>query len=164
MERPFRTRPSGASSALLAGGIGVFALLAYSLTLQAPYDAGADTLQRTLGWARAGLLTAGAATFLIGLAVSLRPDDASHSRWSIFGGSGARTTSVAPFTVVALGDTPDDARAIADARDADEAIALLWQWSNMYPDEHVVVFDADAELMAFKRPVFPPTEMRQGAA
>ncbi|MGD9893477.1 MAG: hypothetical protein AB7R89_26200 [Dehalococcoidia bacterium] len=164
MERPFRTRPSGASSALLAGGIGVFALLAYSLTLQAPYDAGADTLQRTLGWARAGLLTAGAATFLIGLAVSLRSDDAPLARWASFGRSGVRTLDSAAFTVVALGDTPDDARAIADAGSAEEAIALLWQWSDRYPDEHVVVFDADAEPMAFKRPVYPSSAMRQGAA
>jgi hypothetical protein len=164
MERPFRTRPSGASSALLAGGIGVFGLLAYSLTLQAPYDAGADALQRTLGWARAGLLTAGAATFLVGLAVSLRNEEAPLPRWASFGAPGTRSRADAAFTVVALGGTPDDTRAIADAKDAAEAVALLWQWSEMYPDEHVVLFGADAEPVAFKRPASPQTEFRRGAA
>ncbi len=164
MERPFRSRPSGASSALLAGGIGLFGLLAYSLTLQAPYDAGADTLQRTIGWARAGLLTAGAATFLVGLAVSLRGDDSPLPRWTSFGMPAERSRGEAAFTVVALGGTPDDTRAIADAEDAEEAIALLWQWSDMYPDEHVVVFDADAEPVAFKRPASPRSSIRRGAA
>ena len=164
MERPFRVRPSRGSSALLAGGIGVFALLAYSLTLQAPYEAGADALQQTLGWARAGLLTAGAAAFLVGLAVSFRGDVTPLHRWTPFGGFAARVPSDAAFTVVALGDTPDDARAIADAGDAEEAIAILWRWSDMHPDEHVVVFDAEAEPMAFKRPAVPPAEIRRGAA
>lgn len=163
MERPFRVQPSGASSALLVGGIGLFGLLAFSLTLQPPYDAGADALQRALGWARAGLLTAGAATFLIGLAVSLRSDDFPLPRRSPFI-LPPRRRSPAAFTLVALGGTPDDARAIADANDAAEAIRLLWEWSEMHPDEHVVVFNADAEPVAFKRPAWVPSPMQRGAA
>jgi hypothetical protein len=157
VERPFRARPSGTSSALLAGGVGLFGLLALSLALQPPYDAGADGLQKLLEWARAGLLTAGAATFLIALAVSLRSDEFPLPRRSPFVLPPQRPRGTAAFTLVALGGTPDDTRAIADADDAAEAVRLLWEWSDKHPDEHVLVFNAEAEPVAFKRPAWLPS-------
>jgi hypothetical protein len=68
------------------------------------------------------------------------------------------------FTLVALGRTPDDTRAIADAATASEAIRLLWDWAEAHPDEHIVIFNPDAEPVAFKRPAYGDQDWRRGAA
>ncbi|MGH2600767.1 MAG: hypothetical protein ACRDJ9_15450, partial [Dehalococcoidia bacterium] len=149
MERPLRHRPLIGSSILIAGIVGLFGLLAFSLLIQPPSDAGADSLQQMLGWARAGLFTAGAIAFLVGLAISLRGPGAPPERRSSLPVEPEPRRQPAAFTLVALGATPADTRAIADATSADEAIRLLWEWSEEHPEERVVLFNADAEPVAF---------------
>ncbi len=164
MQRIPRIRPAVMPSVAILLTVGLLGLLALSLTVQPPHDAGADSLQQMLGWARASLFTAGALAFLIGLVIALRssrsPDAATRD-------TRPPTTSrplPAPFTLVALGRTPDDARAITDTADAAEAIRILWQWSEEYPDEHVVIFDRQGEPVAFKRPLWSARSVRRGAA
>lgn len=153
MQRIVRLRPAIAPSLALAAIFGVLGLIVLSFVFQPPYEAGADSTQRLLGWARAGLFTSGAIAFVVGLALAVR---ASPER---------RPAAIAPrampqpprslpavFTLVALGRTADDTRAIADAATPAEAVRLLREWSDTYPGEHIVIFDSDAEPVAFKRP------------
>ena len=164
MQRIQRLRPALMPSMAIAVTISVLGLLALSLLVQPPYDAGAGTLQRMLGWARAALFSAGALAFLVGLIVSLRsgdPPDVAPSGPRQF--TGARPLPTA-FTLVALGRTPDDTRAIMDAPDAVEAIRILWQWSDEHPEEHVVIYDRDGEPVAFKRPLWSARAAGRGAA
>ncbi len=164
MQRIQRIRPAVLPSMAIAGTISVLGLLALSLLVQPPHDAGADSLQRMLGWARASLFSAGALVFLLGLIVALRsggaPDVAPPGPRRF---SATRPLPVA-FTLVALGRTPDDTRAIVDAASAAEAIRILWEWSEEYPDEHVVIYDRDGEPIAFKRPLWSARAAGRGAA
>ena len=164
MQRIQRIRPALMPSMAIAATISVLGLLALSLLVQPPYDAGADGLQRMLGWVRAALFSAGALAFLVGLIVSLRSGDSPEvaptgPRQS----AGARPLAAA-FTLVALGRTPDDTRAIMDVPNAVEAIRILWQWSDEHPEEHVVIYDRDGEPVAFRRPPWTAQAARRGAA
>jgi hypothetical protein len=161
MERPTIPRPSGASSTLLGVTAGFLGLLALSLTFQPPYHPEADSVERLMGWLRAGLLTAGAAAFLLGLIFAMRNGDSPIPYRRSVVPMPPRPRRSAAFTLVALGGTPDDTRAIADAADAAEAVRVLWEWSDLHPDEHVVVFNAEAEAVAFKRPVWTGSTMRR---
>ena len=164
MQRIQRIRPALMPSMAIAATISVLGLLALSLLVQPPYDAGADTLQRMLGWARAALFSAGALAFLVGLIASLRcGDSAGVAPTGPRQSAGARPLPAA-FTLVALGRTPDDTRAIMDAPDAVEAIRILWQWSDEHPEEHVVIYDRDGEPVAFKRPLWSARAAGRGAA
>jgi hypothetical protein len=163
MERLSRLRPVLGPSLVVVLTAGMLGLVLVSLAVQPPYDAGADSTQRMLGWARAGLFTAGALAFAGGLALALR------------GGSPPAPVALrreprppkplpAAFTLVALGRTSEDTRAIADTATAVDAIRLLWQWADTHPDEHIVVFNPDAEPIAFKRPLRARGLLRRGAA
>ena len=161
MERIWRLRPVLGPSAVVVLTAAVLGLVLFSLMAQPPYEPGADATQRMLGWLRAGLFTAGALAFIAGLVIALRGNDRPAPVAIRFDPAPAKPLA-AVFTVVALGRTPDDTRAIADAATAEEAIRLLWDWAAAHPDEHIVIFNADAEPVAFKRPV--DSIFRRGAA
>jgi hypothetical protein len=153
MIRITRLRPAIAPTAVaLVVGVGMAGLIAASFVVQRPYEVGADGAQQVLGWARAGLFTAGAVAFATGLAMALRGvrDELPPSVWT----APATPPRVLPasFTLVALGRSPEDTRAIADADTAAEAIRILREWSEDYPSERIVIFNADAEPIAVKRP------------
>ena len=163
MQRIPRRRPALGPSAVIVLTAAVLGLVLFSLAVQPPYDPGADATQRALGWVRAGLFTVGAFAFVAGLIIALR--------------GGGRSAPVAlrrepappkplpaAFTLVALGRTPDDTRAIADAPTALEAIRRLWDWAEAHPDEHIVIYNPDAEPVAFKRPAHVRRGLRRGAA
>ena len=164
MERIVRLRPAVAPSLAILAALGLAGLLTLSLAIQPPHDAGADPLQRTLGWARAALFTAGALAFLIGLVVSMRGGGSPQEPGLLSRTPATPQARRAAFTVVAFGRTPEDTRAIADAQDGAEALRLLRAWSEEYPDETIVVFDADAEPIVFKRSVRGAHLARRGAA
>jgi hypothetical protein len=131
------------AAAALAG------LLVIALVLQPPATDGGGSIERLLGWARAGMLTAGAIALLAALGAGLSGD---HTATSPPSATLIRSTAYGAFTLVALGRTPDDTRAIADAPDAPSAVALLWRWSAEHPDEQVVIFAPDGGPVAFRRP------------
>jgi hypothetical protein len=163
MERISRLRPALGPTAAIVLTAGILGLILFSLMAQPPYDPEADAAERTLGWVRAGLFTAGALAFVAGLVIALRggsrPETAAIGREA----SPAKLPPTA-FTLVALGRTPDDTRAIADAATASEAIRLLWDWAEAHPDEHIVIFSPDAEPVAFKRPAYGDQDLHRGAA
>jgi hypothetical protein len=97
------------------------------------------------------LFTVGALAFVAGLVIALR-GSGQPAAPPLRQESRPPNPSSATFTLVALGRTPDDARAISDAGSAREAVRLMWAWAESYPDEYVVVFNTHAEPIAFKRP------------
>ena len=151
MQRVSRPRVSLVSSAVAVAGVTLAGLLALSMAVQPPREAGADTLEQLLGWLRAGMLTLGAIAFLAAIGVSFcSPPTAEPA--DVIATPRTRRQSPAAFTLVALDGTPDDTRAITDASTAEEAVDLLWQWADEHPTEHVVVYDLKGEPIAFKRP------------
>ncbi len=161
MERISRLRPVLGPSAVIVLMAGILGLVLISLMIQPPYGAQADSTQRMLGWVRAGLFTVGALAFITGLVIALRGNGRPEAV-AIHREPPPPKPLPAAFTIVALGRTPDDTRAIADATTALEAIRLLWDWAEAHPDEHIVIFKADAEPVAFKRPAY--SGIRRGAA
>ena len=165
MHRAGRPRAAAPSFAI-AAAIALLLLIILSVALQPPRGDG-DTLQQALGWARAAFFSAAACAFVLGLAVFLRssndpvrpvhpPARSPYLR--------SRPEPRGTFTLVALGGTPDDTRAIADVADARAAVALLRQWAREHPDEHIVIFDPDGEPVAFHRPAAVGRARRRGAA
>jgi hypothetical protein len=148
MDRVLRLPRSLASSAVIVAAAALAGLFVIALLLQPPAAESSSSLERLLGWARAGMLTAGAIALLAALGAGLRGDRAAMPAQPA---SLVRSTARGAFTLIALGRTPDDTRAIADAEDAPSAVALLWRWSDEHPDEQVVVFAPDGEPVAFRR-------------
>jgi hypothetical protein len=154
MQRMSKLRPAFGPSAVIVITAAVLGLVLFSLSVQPPYDDGADATQRMLGWVRAGLFTLGALAFVAGLVIALR--GTGQPAAAIQQEPRAPKPLPAAFTLVALGRTPDDARAITDVASAGEAVQLLWAWTETYPDEHVVIFNEHAEPVAFRRPTVSP--------
>lgn len=148
MDRVLRFPQSLLSSAVIVAAIALAGLLLIALLIQPPAAASGGSLERMLGWARAGMLTAGAIALLAALGAGLRGERAATAGQQV---PVIRSAAPSAFTLVALGRTPDDARAITDADDALSAVTLLWRWSDEHPDEQVVVFAPDGEPLAFKR-------------
>lgn len=164
MHRIQRIRPVVAPSLAILATLALLALLALSLAVQPPHVAGADRAERVLGWARASLFTAGALAFLVGLIVSARAGSSSAEERTPVVHLPAQHPLPVAFTLVALGGSPEDTRAIADAPDGAAAIRILWEWSEAYPAEHVVIFNAEGEPIAFRRPARVSWLARRGAA
>ena len=164
MERIVRLRPVLGPSLVVVVTAVLLALVLASLAMQPPYDAGADSTQRMLGWLRAGLFTAGALAFTVGLALAFRGGGGTPVAHQPHPPAAPPRPLAAEYTLVALGQSPEDTRAIADAATATEAVRLLREWAADCPGEHIVVFDSDAEPIAFVRPARPARRARRGAA
>lgn len=148
MDRVLRLPQSLASSAVVFAAAALAGLLLAALVVQPPAAVHGGSLDRLLGWARVGMLTAGAVTLLVALGAGLRGERPTPP---VQPARVLRSAMPGAFTLVALGRTPDDTRAIADAADAPSAIDLLWRWSDEHPDEQVVIFTPDGEPVALKR-------------
>lgn len=133
-------------------GIGaVLLLLALSVVLQPPRAGGAGALELALAWGQAILFSAGSLAFLLALVVPSRAGVRARQTWLLPAAAPTSRVDV-PFTLVALGVTAEDTRGIQDAADPEQAVVLLWQWSEEHPDERLVIFGPDGAVLAFRRP------------
>lgn len=129
--------------------------VALSLAVQPPSVANSSQTETLLAWLRAGCLSAGVIVLIVGLVSVLRRDTKPSSAhvWSdVDGPEKASAPPRTAYTLVALGDSPDDARAIHDTVSAAVAVGTMRTWIDEHPDERVVVFSPDGEPMAFYRP------------
>jgi hypothetical protein len=156
MQRTARVHLNGQTYAtpLVAIGValGLLLLVALSIVLQPPRPEGSDGVHRTLAWARAILFSGGALAFLVALLAVLRGVPLTWTpRVSRAPAASVRRRRDG-FTLVASGGALDDARAIADAGDAGDAVQLLDQGRAAHPEEQIVIFAADGEPLAYRRP------------
>ncbi len=159
-------------------------LVALSIALQPPATAGMDAVARTLAWARAALFSAGAAAFLVGMVSfaragsfgagegerggvaapdrpSPRQDEMPESRAEALGAT-PRQTNPTPtaengprFTLIALGATTGEVRAIADFDDATHMLQALRDWREQHPDEEFRIYTGAGVQVARRRPPEP---------
>jgi hypothetical protein len=125
--------------------------VALSIVIEPPQPEGTGELLQALAWMRAALFSAGVLAFVVALIQFVRGSGAPAMD-SIPAKIAAEKPRRRPaFTVLALGHSAEDVRAIADARDARQAMATLASWSEMHPSESVVIFAPDGEPLAFRR-------------
>lgn len=164
MQRGGRLQAAATPSLIAACASAIALLIALSMAVQPPGSGRVDTVEQALAWARAALFTAGAVTFVVALLALVRGGPALPERTPERRRAVTRRRTGTGYTLVALGSTPDDTRAITDAVDAGEAVSILGAWSAAHPDEHVIIFAADGEPVAFRRPAAAGGSRRQSAA
>ena len=162
MQPPFK-QPAALPSYAIATASALLLFVLLSIVMQPPSVRGTGAVQQALAWLRAVFFSAGLAAFVLALLAWLRRDAGSHEALASAAAAAAARQPGDRFTLVALGGAPDDTRAIRDAPDAASAVELLWQWAAAHPQEHVVIFAAGGEPIAFRRPTAARAQ-QQGAA
>jgi hypothetical protein len=127
-------------------------LVAGSVVVQPPRAGGSDPLLAGLAWVQAVFFSAGLLTFVVALLSIARGGFGGRLHGDSGRAGGRPAATGTGFTLIAIGGTPDDMRAITDAGDAAAAVAIMAEWSSAHPGEHIVVFGADGEPVAFRRP------------
>jgi hypothetical protein len=159
-----RPRAAAMTPALaVAAAAALLLLVALSIALQPPNTADADAVARALAWARALLFAAGTFAFLLGTVAFARtgtardeqPDEAEDDVEGMV--VVPPPTSVVErreeerpmrFTLIALGSSDDDARAIVDFGDAAALLTAMRAWRWQFPDEELLVFGPDGAQIA----------------
>ena len=163
MQRTLRHPATPLPSFAVATAAALLLFVLLSVVMQPPSARGTDTLQQALAWLRAVFFSAGLTAFVLALLAWLRRDVGPAGTGATPAAAATARQAGDRFTLVALGGAPDDTRAISDTPDAASAVDLLWQWAAAHPQEHVVIFSAGGEPVAFRRPTITRTT-RQGAA
>src|SRR5262249_23004609 len=132
---------------------GLLLAVALSIVIEPPRPEGTGELLHALAWMRAALFSAGALAFVVALIQFVRAPRAQTIESTTAAIRAERPHRRPAFTVLAVGDSAEDVRAIADARDARRAVATLASWSYTHPHESVIIFAPSGEPLAFRRSI-----------